>query len=410
MPTYVYLPDALGVALWNLDATLPRVTTPDEVCHYVSDRHYFPFRSNIVETILRLQLNRSLALFLKNIETKHDLKAWHWQRILRTRIQREDCIRREETMERRHLLAIRGATRLFIRHKARLVAWLRPRMRRWHARVILPRQKTGHIIARNLVDRIYEIHYDEKKHPFWSSAFSDAFGGGKDAEGRLIMDVNEIGTSQEAIGAYCEHMRDSCRGLLIMDAVFYDACRRSSKEGSEALDHMATIGRLWDNPEFAMAADSMLSDYIDATLYRTEISKDQRLEMFVTVDKLKARAAWEGIFDSSDKRQALAANLDMPAKRWGAFRRCETVDALVAYLQMLRRSKNNQELPSSLQERFEQATKQYESALRGSRVGQFGWYWDSEEIDMATSQLQTVNKEVREWKAKNISISTRNDD
>lgn len=243
---------------------------------------------------------------------------------------------------------------------------------------------------------MHVIHYDEKRHPFWASAFADTFGGGKDAEGRLIMKVNEIGTSQEAIGAYCEHLRDKQRGLTIMEAIFSEAAQRSPQEGREALDHMSVIGALWDNPDFAAAADSILSNYVDITLYRTEIPKDRRLEEFITRNQPTARVVWEGIFDSRAKREALAVQLEMPIKRWGAFRRCETIDDLAHYLQMLRGRKDPLPPPHLVQRR-DRASDRYERAVRGNRIGLMGWYWNSEEIDMATAQLRAVNQEIRDW-------------
>jgi hypothetical protein len=263
--------------------------------------------------------------FLQTIEKRHNLRYWHWQQILR-----------KIPPEKLNGRMIYNTAMIFHRQKLKLDTMLRHYARQWYKRTILPRKKVGQIVARKdgKEDRIYNVHYDEKRHPFWTSAFSGLFGGGKDDDGRLIMAVDDIGTSQEAIGAYCDHVRDP--GSKVVESVFYEAAIHG--RGSQILDHMVIIGRLWDNPKFADTADSMLSDYIDDTLYRKDINKDERLSLFVKKDILKARAVWEGIFNTGEKRLALAVQL-MPSKRFGAFRRCETVDQLVDYLDMLRRTR-----------------------------------------------------------------------
>ena len=240
--------------------------------------------------------------------------------------------------------AIYNATLIFHRRKRKLDALLKRHMRRWYKRVVLPRKKVGQIVARKdgKEDRVYDVYYDEKKHPFWVAAFSNLFGG-KDEEGRVIMNVNEIGTSQEAIGAFCDFMRNG--NSKVINNVFYDAAKEG--RGSEMLDQMVIIGRLWDNPDFAEKADSMLSDYINETLNREKINKDKRLTLFVEKDFLMAKAAWEGIFDTSQKRLQLASQLGMPDRRHNAFRKCETIDQLIAYLDMIRGRKKNLTTSSS---------------------------------------------------------------
>ena len=159
------------------------------------------------------------------------------------------------------------------------------------------------------------------------------------------------------------------------------------------------IGRLWDNPEFADRADSILEEYIEHTLYRTDIGKDQRLALFVERDILKARAAWEGVFDTSEKRLNLAIQLKMPDTRHNAFRRCETIDQLVAYLDMLCGRKKNpmDRVPHHLIERQDRAADVYHKAMNGTRMGMMGWYWNSEEIEIAARKLETVKKEINTW-------------
>lgn len=169
------LPYQLILAIWNLDSpTLPRITTGQEICRYVSACFYFLPPCNIIGTIRRLQADRPLCAFLGQIERSHGLVARQWACILGQRIRMEDCRWEDPTMERRHLLAIRSATRLFIRRKAHFLMQLWCRMREWYERVVVPRQKTGQILARNRrdkkEDRVYEIHNDEKRHPFWTSA------------------------------------------------------------------------------------------------------------------------------------------------------------------------------------------------------------------------------------------------
>lgn len=395
------LPNGFYMAFWNMDMALPRFHSPAEL--YQQRVWYYNILTNSISTLRQIRDNSQLSRLISEIERRDGLTAAHWTRILADRFAQDDFRHYGSSYEIRHIHAIRRAIKIYRRNKATLDLWLAERMRVWHEKVILPRKKTGQIIARNRKegkeDRIYEIHYDEKKHPFWLSAFSDLFIGGKDAEGRVVMKVKEIGTSQEAIGAYCEHLRDPIQGRRVMEAVFYEAAQRSPQEGSEALDQMAMIGRLWDNPKFAEMADSMLSDYIDATLYRTELAKDKRLALFVSDDILKARVAWEGIFNTSEKRETLAVQLNMPNTRRSAFRRCETIQDLIKYVEMVRGRRENpmDRVPRHLIERRDRASDAYEAAIRGTRVGMFGWHWSSEEIDMATNKLRTVNKEIHDW-------------
>ena len=400
---YAHLPDQLGIALWNMDPELPRVTTPDEVMDYSSLHSRFRYKNSVtrcvIKTILKLQENLPWARFLQLIEDQHRLKASHWRRLLIDKLSMENVgISLIDDSASENVRILHDVAKIFHHQKTKLDVWLARQMRRWYVRTVLPRKKTGQVVARKegKEDRIYGVHYDEKKHPFWASAFSSLFGG-KDEEGRVIMRVEEIGTSQEAIGAYCEHLRDP--KTHVMDYVFYEAERGGGGRGSEMLEQMAVIGRLWDNPVFADRAESILEEYIEHTLYRTDIGKDQRLALFLERDILKARAAWEGVFDTSEKRLALAVQLKMPDTRHSAFRRCETIDQLVAYLDMLRGRKKNpmDRVPQHLIDRQDRATDVYHNAVRGTRVGMMGWYWNSEEIEIAARKLETVKREINTW-------------
>jgi len=301
--------------------------------------YYYQNAQSVVGTLKLLRVDLQCYRLLQAMETRCNLRTWNWQRILGSKIRPEDVMTFSDAKkEWANVRAIHNATLIFHRRKRKLDALLKRHMRRWYKRVVLPRKKIGQIVAHKdgKEDRIFDVYYDEKKHPFWVAAFSNLFGG-KDEEGRVIMNVNEIGTSQDAIGAFCDFMRNG--NSKVINNVFYDAAREGC--GSEMLDQMVIIGRLWDNPEFADKADSMLSDYINDTLNREKINKDKRLTLFVEKDFLMAKAAWEGIFDTSKKRLKLASQLEMPDRRHNAFRKCETVEQLIAYLGMIRGRKKN---------------------------------------------------------------------
>lgn len=261
---------------------------------------------------------------------------------------------------------------------------------------------TKEVIARNtrdhLPDLICPITYHKTMSPYWVSAFSGRFN--KDLEdGRFVVRVNRINSSQEAVAIYCN--RDK--------KMLYDFLTTAAQEGIDRLEAVVRelqIGQVFMDEVFIEKVAGFFNEYLYETLYKLDKTTSLvRLQLFVSSKPVIAEYIWKTNLNTKKKREILGSALSISKRNIGGFVRSETIGELKKYIELKTGSKLSilDQLPKHLWDKITRAQEDYEFAKCGVRVGLYGRYISSDAIQAANHRLQEAWKEADRWIGRNAA-------
>jgi hypothetical protein len=269
----------------------------------------------------------------------------------------------------------------------------------WYRTKIL---QTRTIIARNKKDAkpdlFVDITYNPKSDPFWSTAFTTQMKGGFE-NGMYLVFVNRENTTQEAVSIYAAFKRSQNDAKKLIDNYVLSGTNFEAR-----MRELAVLGDKWMTPAFSEYVLSISERYINDTLYNLDKTNSRvRLSLFIMKNRLLAEYIWSVNFSTETERRALGTLLKISSKNLSGFVKSSTIDELEKYLSFRSTGPKTiyDRLPPHLKQQITRAEANLASAKNGIRVGRFGHYISSDEINAAQTRLNDLWKDADRWISKN---------
>lgn len=267
--------------------------------------------------------------------------------------------------------------------------------------------KTATIIARNKKDNKPDIEcilkYNPRVDTFWNTALFSKMKGGMDGDKYIVYTTKE-NTTQEAVQIFCLYKDNKVQGKVAINN--YLSSVDSCDELKMKIGHLNILGDIWDCESFKDDSDyNYLMNYINSTLYKMNgTTSYERLNLFINTNKILAEYIWDNNFSTPEQRSILGTAMGISSKNLGGFKRATTLDALTDYLntKMSRGKTIYDNLPQHLWNKIQKAEQDLITAKQGVRVGLFGHYISSEDIDAAQNRLSNAWKDADRWLGQNL--------
>lgn len=280
---------------------------------------------------------------------------------------------------------------LYLRYKEVLKRFVKKMVCRFRSNLV-----TREIIARNSKEKkpdvICRITFHPRLYPYFETAFSGRFPTDIE-DGRYIVRVNKLNTSQEAVYIYCQKNK----------AELYSYLNRASLEGIDRLEEVIRelqIGQVFMDEIFVNQIGDFFNSYLNETLYKLNGTTSlSRLNLFVSLNPIIAEYIWKTNFNTPLERRKLGSVLSISVRNLGGFIRSETLKDLHTYIEKKMGSNRSilDQVPKHLYDKIQKAQEDLQTAKCGVRVGLYGRYISSDNIQAANQRLHNVWKEVDRW-------------
>lgn len=260
--------------------------------------------------------------------------------------------------------------------------------------------RTDKIIARNvrdgLPDKIVSITYHPIRDAYFAAAFSGRFPADMENDAYIVR-VNRLQTSQEAIEIYCASRRN---GSHLIHEYLTEASFKDQEHFEKVFRELSVLGDIFLDEVFTGKVESFLMDYMNKTLYKLNGTNSRtRLQMFLTRNRVVAQYIWKANFSTRKKRGILGAALRISNRNMAGFQSAETLEDLSMFLdRKLEKGKTAlDDLPPKIWAKIEQAQEAHRLAKQGVRVGLYGRYFSSDEIERTRVLLAQAWSEADKW-------------
>lgn len=278
---------------------------------------------------------------------------------------------------------------------------LHQRWQAWVQRHTLKNQIIVRDRKRGYEDILVTIPYRDNDL-YWNAVFSDNFQGGKE-NGMYVVHVSREGTTQQAVQIFSVFLHERTHGMDRIRNYIHEACKESVEVVTNRVQHLLILADKWHHSVFGEAVMSIVTDYMDKTLYDTVGTTSlQRLKTFVTQNPVMAEYIWKGNFSTENDRSQLATRLCISNKRRGAFVRAATVNALREWISHFEYHVKHRDpftdVPAHLVKQVKKAQYDIDMARQGVPVGFTGRYISSDEIVAAQQRYHDALRTVDQWR------------
>jgi ElaB/YqjD/DUF883 family membrane-anchored ribosome-binding protein len=273
-------------------------------------------------------------------------------------------------------------------------------------------RKQGVLLLRNRKDRLPDLKVAIRFHPQVDTYFDAAFSGRfpKDLEdGCFVVHTKREGTTQRALQIYWEVYRNDKEAGAKALFAYLDDHKTDVNGLTEAMGSVAALEKYDPWGHFVALAHDYLDHYLQKTLYHKSFKSLERIYRFLTHDPVLAGYIWGVNFHTEKQRFALAADLGIAVREQKKFIQAQTMDDLRAMLEKKKELLHKRHrsiydnLPDHLKQQIQTAQERHKKALTGTRVGLYGVYYSSEEIEASRQNAKEAWRRADQWIGKNIN-------
>jgi hypothetical protein len=245
-------------------------------------------------------------------------------------------------------------------------------------------------------DRIIPITYHVTRDAYFATAFSGRFPVDMEDE-RYIIRVNKLKTSQDAIEIYCASRRNGTQRLYEYLNIATDTLAHFERVYGE----LVVLSEIFMDEVFAGKLNAFLMKYMNDTLYalNSPANSLKRLRLFLDKNRVMAEYIWKANFSTREERGVLGTALKIANRNIAGFKASNTIEDLIAFIDRKMSIGRTilDDLPHDLWQKVQKAQADHENAKRGERVGMFGRYISSDEIERTRNVLALTWSEVDKW-------------
>lgn len=268
---------------------------------------------------------------------------------------------------------------------------------RWYQTKIL---KKGIVIIRNRKEGMEDIKtivwWNPKIHFFWNAIY---MGPMSVKNGQYIIGTGKLNITTESVLLLCEYTIQRDSSCIIQHLDSQDTIENFEK----TIQSIYMLADMWNMEKILSICSEYIDTYIQNTLYKLHKTTSLfRLELFTHTNPILAEYIWTTNFTTGKSRETLGVAMGISIKNLGGFKKSQTLYDLKNYIykkKCIHVGQNQilNKIPSHIWNQIDIAQRELNDAKNGRRVGYFGRYISSEEIDMATTKLNDAWKLVDKW-------------